>query len=349
MQRSSSRSSTDCCSVPEPDVVGAGDRDAVRRAHVDAETAEDAQLGREHDVVEAAQAAQPFEAGLVLVVAGLDLAEADAPIGRCRRDRLAGDRVVVAVEPAEARCGARRGPRGVGGDGGAPVSAPWIEAAARRPSAIASIRFRGPRATSPPAQMRGSEVRSDSGSTCTPPGRVRSRSTPASRKLDVGAPGPTARMTVSAGMTVFGAGLERRREAPVGVEHRRHRDRLEPGDRAVSPTNRCGPRRYTIRMPSRSASSISSGSAGISSGDSSATIVTSSTPARRAARATSSVVVIARRASSSERRAERDRRRRRRRRPTRRAARCGPRRTRRCRRRRRRPARRARRGSPGSR
>ncbi len=55
-----------------------------------------------------------------------------------------------------------------------------------------------------------------------------------------------------------------------------------------------------MRMPSRSASSISSGSAGISSGDSSATIVTSSTPARRAARATSRVVVIARRASSSE-------------------------------------------------
>ena len=74
----------------EPDVVGAGDRDAVRRAHVDAQTAEDAQLGREHDVVEAAQAAQPLEARLVLVVAGLDLAEADAPIGRRRRDRLAG-------------------------------------------------------------------------------------------------------------------------------------------------------------------------------------------------------------------------------------------------------------------
>ena len=46
-------------------------------------------------------------------------------------------------------------------------------------------------------------------------------------------------------------------------------------------------------MPSRSASSISSGSAGISSGDSSAMTVTSSTPARRAARATSRVVVIA--------------------------------------------------------
>ena len=51
-------------------------------------------------------------------------------------------------------------------------------------------------------------------------------------------------------------------------------------------------------MPSPSASPISSGSAGISSGDSSAITVTSSTPARRAARATSSVVVMARRASS---------------------------------------------------
>ena len=51
-------------------------------------------------------------------------------------------------------------------------------------------------------------------------------------------------------------------------------------------------------MPSDSASSISSGSAGISSGDSSAITVTSSTPSRRAARATSRVVVMARRASS---------------------------------------------------
>ena len=89
---------------PETDVVGAGDRDAVRRAHVDAETAEDAQLGREHDVVEAAQAAQPFEPGLVLVVAGLDLAETDAPLGRAWPGiGLARDRVVVAVEPAESR------------------------------------------------------------------------------------------------------------------------------------------------------------------------------------------------------------------------------------------------------
>ena len=48
-------------------------------------------------------------------------------------------------------------------------------------------------------------------------------------------------------------------------------------------------------MPSASASAISSGSAGISSGDSSAMTVTSSTPARTAARATSSVVIIPRR------------------------------------------------------
>ena len=53
-------------------------------------------------------------------------------------------------------------------------------------------------------------------------------------------------------------------------------------------------------MPSASASAISSGSAGISSGDSSAITVTSSTPARTAARATSRVVTIPRRASSGD-------------------------------------------------
>src|SRR5476649_2827885 len=48
----------------EPDVVGMRDRDAVRRTHIDAEAAEDAELGRERDVVEAAQAAQSLEARL---------------------------------------------------------------------------------------------------------------------------------------------------------------------------------------------------------------------------------------------------------------------------------------------
>src|SRR5471030_3245113 len=61
----------------EPDVVGARNRDAVRRTHIDTETAENAQFRREHDVVETAQAAESFEARLVFVVAGLDLTEAD--------------------------------------------------------------------------------------------------------------------------------------------------------------------------------------------------------------------------------------------------------------------------------
>src|ERR1700730_10893240 len=52
-------------------------------------------------------------------------------------------------------------------------------------------------------------------------------------------------------------------------------------------------------IPSASASAISSGSAGISSGDSRAMTVTWSTPARTAARATSRVVIMPRRASSS--------------------------------------------------
>ena len=62
------------------------------------------------------------------------------------------------------------------------------------------MRLRGPRATSPPAQMRVFEVRSVCGSTRTPPAGVRSRSTAPPRKL-TSAAWPTARMTVSAGMT----------------------------------------------------------------------------------------------------------------------------------------------------
>jgi len=67
---------------PQSDVVGACDGDAVRWTHVDAETAQNAQLGRERDVVEAAEATQTFEPRLLFVIAGLDFAESDAPIGR---------------------------------------------------------------------------------------------------------------------------------------------------------------------------------------------------------------------------------------------------------------------------
>ncbi len=159
MQRSSSRSSTDCCSVPAPTWSARAIVMQFGRAHVDAQSAEDAELGREHDVVEAAQAAQPFEARLVLVVADLDLTEADPSVGRRRRDRLARDRVVVAVETAEAGAeldadlvfGARRG-------ASFPSARAWIEAAARRPSAIASIRLRGPVrdvAAGPDPRVRG--------------------------------------------------------------------------------------------------------------------------------------------------------------------------------------------------
>ena len=245
----------------------------------------------------------------MLVVAGLDLAEADAAIGRRRRESPGAGSRRSRCRAGEIPCAARRGlswRRSAAGC--APVSTPWIEAAARRPSAIASIRFRGPRATSPPAQMRGSEVRSESGSTCTPPARLRSSVDAGVEKAHVGALADREDDRVGRDDCLRcparrSARSARRRRTPTTP-------RSSPGrSPCVSPTNRCGPRRYTIRMPSRSASSISSGSAGISSGDSSATIVTSSTPARRAARATSSVVVIARRASSSERGAERNRRR----------------------------------------
>ena len=93
-------------------------------------------------------------------------------------------------------------------------------------------------------------------------------------------------------------------------------------------------------MPSRSASSISSGSAGISSGDSSAMTVTSSTPAR--ARGARDVEGRGHRRGGRRRRMPATERRpvpAARRPPSGARARCGRRRTRRCRRRRRRPAR----------
>ena len=91
-----------------------------------------------------------------LVVAGLDLSEPDPPVGRGGRDRLPGDGVVTGRQTRRSRGGgsARPGPRWR-----RPDVPSWIDAAARCPSAIASIRLRGPWATSPPAQIRGCEVR----------------------------------------------------------------------------------------------------------------------------------------------------------------------------------------------
>ena len=157
------------------------------------------------------------------------------------------------------------------------------------------MRLRGPCATSPPAQMLGCDVRSVIG--------IDLDATAAEGELDPSQHAEVGGLADGEDHRVgrehrLGAGDEGRGEAAVVVEDRAHVDRLESGDAPVAPTKRCGPLRYMIVMPSASASAISSGSAGISSGDSSAMTVTSSTPARTAARATSSVVVIPRRASS---------------------------------------------------
>ena len=138
---------------------------------------------------------KPSRRASLFVVAGLDLAEADAPLGGGCRDRPARDRVVVAVEAAEAapqldanlvaRCDLAARERSVDRRRGSP------------PSAIASMRLRGPFATSPPAQICGCDVRSVCSSTCTPPARVRSSSS--GPRKDTSAAWPTARITVSAG------------------------------------------------------------------------------------------------------------------------------------------------------
>ena len=243
MQRSSSSSSTDCCSRAEPDVVGARDRDAVRRAHVDAETAEDAQLGREHDVVEAAQAAQPFEAGLLLVVAGLDLAEADPPIGRRRRDRLgAGSR--------RSRC------RAAGSPVRSSTRTSCVAVGRRAPVSARVDRRRG----APAVGDRVDQVPRAAGDVAAGPdarvgGAQRRRDRPARRPRGV-------RSSVDAGVEeAHVGGLPDReddgvgRRSPLRCRARRSarsvRRRRTPTSTAIvsspvtasSPTKRCGPRR----------------------------------------------------------------------------------------------------------
>ena len=163
------------------------------------------------------------------VVADLDLGEADPPVGRRRRDRPAGDGVVAGRQPAEAGAGgsARPGPRRIGA---VPARAAWMDAAARWPSAMASMRLRGPWATSPPAQIRGCEVRSVAASTWTTP-RLRLE-VDAGEHVEVGglADGEDHRV---GRQHRLGAGDERRVEPALVVEHRLHVDRLEPGDPAA--------------------------------------------------------------------------------------------------------------------
>ena len=309
-------------------------------------------LGREHDVVEAAQAAQPFEPRLLLVVADLDLAEADAPLGRRRRDLLAWDRVVVAVEPAEP--GRRELDanlvRRATGRTGHPESAPWIDgggapAVGDRVDQVA--RALGDVTSGPDPRIGGAQrVGIDS---ARRPARVRS-------SLDVGrgssesAPWPTARITVSAGITASVPGSNVGREPTVGVEHRRHRDRLEArhprvadepvraapvDDRdalALGLVDLLGIGRDLVGRLERDDGDVEHAGPDARPGrrrgsSSSRGAASSSVGAGRPATGSAPCRV--------------------RRRPH--GARCGRRRTRRCRRRRRRPARPARRGSPGSR
>ena len=162
-----------------------------------------------------------------LVVADLDLGEADAPVGRASPGSAGGRWRRSRCRGGESRRGgqldahARR-------RGGAAASAAWIDAAARCPSAIASMRLRGPWATSPPAQIRGCEVRSVAGSTWMPPrGCAPARRRRASRGRRPGRRrGSPCRPGAPPRCRVGTVGLKR----PSLVEHRLDVDRLEPGD-----------------------------------------------------------------------------------------------------------------------
>ena len=162
-----------------------------------------------------------------------------------------------------------------------------MERAARWPSATAVMMIRGPKARSPPAKTSGRDVASVSGSTCRFPRGVSFKAS-AGRSQERSAAWPTASTTVSQATTAslpsINWGLKRRFSSKTLLA----RTNWMPLTRPFSPMIFFGPQRVCRRMPSFSASSISSRAAGISSRFSRQYMCTSGAPLRMASRATSS-------------------------------------------------------------
>jgi hypothetical protein len=162
------------------------DPDAVLGADVHAAPAEDAQVRIEHHVLEALQAARRLDTCLILVVAELHLGHADAAVHQHRRHLHPGQRVVGDHGSRGGRpCRVIRRETSGPAYRSAPSSERWIAAAARRPSATASIRLHGPKAHIAPAEDPGGtrrqrlRIHPDRPPEATPRPRRRDRATTA--------------------------------------------------------------------------------------------------------------------------------------------------------------------------
>ena len=146
-------------------VVERHEREAVLGADVHAAVAEHALLGVVDRLDVADEAARRLAQRRVGVVAGLDLGDAGAAADVERRRRLAIEDARSPRASGSARSGSSRSRGAPRCAAAGPARYSWIERAARLPLATASIRLRGPNATSPPAKMPGAEVASVAGST----------------------------------------------------------------------------------------------------------------------------------------------------------------------------------------
>ncbi len=158
--------------------------------------------------------------------------------------------------------------------------------AARWPSATAVMMIRGPNATSPPAKISGRDVASVSGSASNVPRGVTFRLSPG-RIQDRSVACPMASTTVSQSTVKRWSSRNVGWNRPRSSNTRSHLINSTALTLSFSPMMRAGPQRVCSRIPSRSASSISSRAAGISSRFSRQYISTAGAPLRIASRATS--------------------------------------------------------------
>ena len=146
----------------------------------------------------------------------------------------------------------------------APARYSWMDAAARRPAATASMMVLGPETTSPPAKIPARPVARVRGSATMPAQPLTSIPAPSGR-IDGSGSSPIATRIAAAGSS---------RVAPVGAQDDRPPVPASPVGRMTStriattvpsrPTTSVGARPSAIAMPSRSAASISSSCAGMS-------------------------------------------------------------------------------------
>jgi hypothetical protein len=177
------------------------------------------------------------------------------------------------------------------GDAAASLRAPRAIAspmsrAARCPSAMASMRLRGPKARSPPHQMRGCAVRSVARSVGTPPHGAALRPSVAGSQL-ASARWPMAKITVSQASASSGPSSITGAKRPASSNTRATGTSVTPATRPSAPSMRRTLRRSRRWIRSPAVARSSSGSTRSSSRASSATMCTSRAPRRWAVRAAS--------------------------------------------------------------